>query len=824
MQPYYAYVQGSTLPWSAYFNVSVPPGSTTATAPAQWGADPTMAAAAAALSHFSSAAPAITAFSAQEAYAMPSPDAARADPALDLLQSPWGVCMALLGQQASTLPLGPTAPAGFVDDGGVDLARRADLLAAVRNVTQAAMRSGCPFVWHRSRRHAPSPSTVCTSSVEAKPAPHAQGRMRVKGATLLTSDAGGFVVHPDEGRSFPLFGFLSRTLGEADAGAMCVCAFDHPTLSGMCQVLPETCASLPAGTTCLQAACAASGRQYALQDARAVLDCLVNDNRTHGVVRCPELGPSDLWGLYPVGCGSTQCDGARGWVGTGTNDVLLDGMRFMNDGRAGLRLPNYRFVNDTYHTGIHYGLGHANDEDGFLAQRACLHDVGDLAPSAGDDDAVEDLAALGLEALLPAAQLVSDSPLVAVCARYVLEDARARLLESTGMPAAENARLQANDWARRCAAKAGDALACQMAGVFFDVPPPAGWRALAEARCGVRTAALDDRYYYIAPQGCVLVDRVARQMYDARLCTPPTTACAPLVILDLLLQPTLPYRLLHTAEGPLSTSADAELDPVLATPQAFAPPPPAQDHVSHVWDWLDPALSPPGLHMTAPTDPSELAPVVFDSHYAFDPAAFTLTYVHTALRNASLLHVAAGAGGVCRAPNVRMPLFDTNTNRVCTRMARAAVNDTPTMPVTHPKRGGGPEERLASLFSAAYLDKYFLPEQCAPSHDDVPWQPTDPQSASAGGLPGWQRLVSVDAQGNTLYRYDSYPVPDAVAPLYPAQEWSADCATVRWAATTTCDPTMAASVSGAREAACARGWLVVGLAYAGYAASPGSMR
>ena len=72
-------------------------------------------------------------------------------------------------------------------------------------------------------------------------------------------------------------------------------------------------------------------------------------------MRCPELAPSDIWGLFPVGCTTQECYGAEGWTSSAGGDVALDGARFLTDGRAGLRLPNYRFVNDTYHSAVHYG-------------------------------------------------------------------------------------------------------------------------------------------------------------------------------------------------------------------------------------------------------------------------------------------------------------------------------------------------------------------------------------------------------------------------------------------------------------------------------------
>ncbi len=63
-----------------------------------------------------------------------------------------------------------------------------------------------------------------------------------------------------------------------------------------------------------------------------------------------------------------------------------------------------------------------------------------------------------------------------------------------------------------------------------------------------------------------------------------------------------------------------------------------------------------------------------------------------------------------------MPMFDANTNRVCTREAYGR-EDTPHMPVDQPK--------VATEFAADEL--------CAGSHRDTPWVAMDPQSLSVGG-------------------------------------------------------------------------------------------
>ena len=60
--------------------------------------------------------------------------------------------------------------------------------------------------------------------------------------------------------------------------------------------------------------------------------------------------------------------------------------------------------------------------------------------------------------------------------------------------------------------------------------------------------------------------------------------------------------------------------------------------ISHVLDWWPSTASMPvGFHVTAPMIKEELAPFVYDTHYAFDPSTFTVHYIHSALRDQSLL-------------------------------------------------------------------------------------------------------------------------------------------------------------------------------------------
>jgi hypothetical protein len=902
---YHRLSQASMVPWTAY---------TAAGHMMKWADNPERAAVAASLSHFAPGLPLRT-YSAQEAYTAPGWEEAEADPVADLLASQWGVCTALLGQRAMTLPIDPNtgAPLGMNLMRPVDLGHAEEVEAAVRNITLRAMRSGSPFVWHHDRRHAPSRSAVCRrarggGSGGARAVPIAPGRLRVTAVNVQTpgdgsSGSGGgggdtfFNVQENQGLSFPLYGFLTERLGDADS--RCVCALQHATDLSQCVLSADTCATFRAldpgsssgsssggrrGCGLLRTAClGVSAQTYALEEAPAVLDCLrsslpppltANNASGGGGVRCPELGPSDVWGLFPVGCTELECTNARAWVSGGTGGVVLEGARFLNEGRAGLRLPNYRHVNATYHEALSYGSMVEDRPPEQLAQQRC-YDQEDLSPSGS---AAEDALDLGapeateeLRTLFPAAQMVRDSPLVAICTRHVIEAARAEVLRDTR--GARNAKLQATAWRRRCEAKVREASACQLAGVYFAVPPPAVPPSVTAA-CGVQLQLppRDGDAAFLAAHGggggdggttttvyltpaCVVVDRVTQLMYDGPLClhtasrtgsgtlqywTDLSDACAlkpqPL---SLLVQGDAPsYSMVYT-QGGLPLSADwlsnlaasaLTLRSIEATAQANAAP--SRDDVSHVLDWWPTAeeeagggrRSAPGFHVTAPSDPSELAPIVFDSHYLFDPASFTLVYAHSAARNASLLYTTMGAAGVCRAANVGMPMVDTNTNRICTRRSKQADEDTPQMPVPTLRRGGGPEEEGGGSgpFSQAYTERYFFPERCAATASDVPWSVSnddDPQAATAGGIPGWQRFVSMDAQGATVYPFGYYPPSESLSSyrlsdLYyhsafddrdaegtmtttaVNEPWGVCAQAVRWGAAPVCDASAPPATSG----------------------------
>ena len=173
---------------------------------------------------------------------------------------------------------------------------------------------------------------------------------------------------------------------------------------------------------------------------------------------------------------------------------------------------------------------------------------------------------------------------------------------------------------------------------------------------------------------CVAVHRERRLMYDARLClrrllTPSESMRAaqgqstnhPLNTTDLVsgcLLPVQPLDLLAVSR-PLSsayTVGAQRLNSIQALELTTSwnvetvAQVQQEEHISHILDWWpdDQVLMPVGYHVTAPMLQNELAPVGFDSHYAYDPSDSSIHYVHSGLRNASLLGEYLGAGGVCR--------------------------------------------------------------------------------------------------------------------------------------------------------------------------------
>jgi hypothetical protein len=198
---------------------------------------------------------------------------------------------------------------------------------------------------------------------------------------------------------------------------------------------------------------------------------------------------------------------AQQWATEGANNINYDATRFLNEGRAGMRLPNFRHVNNTFHRTIHYGQSGKNPTK--MAQTACFDKEGDsLFPTSPDEDVTDDSV---IRRLFPAAQVLFDSPSTATCTRYVIEVVRAEAMGLVSDDAGATARIQVARWKRRCAAKMRQLSLCKMNGVFYDVAPPK-----TQVECGGITLT-GVQGAYMTP-GCVVVDQQQRRMYDAHMC------------------------------------------------------------------------------------------------------------------------------------------------------------------------------------------------------------------------------------------------------------------------------------------------------------------
>jgi hypothetical protein len=351
-----------------------------------------------------------------------------------------------------------------------------------------------PFRWHQERRHAPTPSAVCRQTGVNRKAPQGFGHTKrlqvgpVQFVVMETEGPAEFTVKPDEGLSLPLHGF---TWGGLGYGA-CPCGV--PDGTGACRLKEAVCAralgqNASAGG-CLRALCQ---RAEGLSP-ETIWECL----HEAPSVRCDELGPSDSWGLFPMDCTTQTCVSAQRWASNAFQDVAWEGMRFVTEGRSGLKLGNYRHVNDTFHTAVHYGAQSAPATH--FAQARCF---------TSDSTVVEDV----VHTLFPAIQLLHESPVIATCSRFVVETARARallFLEGTMKERTFQAEQQAARWKAKCHAKLRHLGRCSALGVYFEVPPPADWARLLPERCAeikVQEETWRSDKAYITPW-CVVVHRV----------------------------------------------------------------------------------------------------------------------------------------------------------------------------------------------------------------------------------------------------------------------------------------------------------------------------
>lgn len=748
-------------------------------------------------------------YDSSETYQMPLPIESKQK---RVQGSIWGTCMALLSQASMTIPienrtiiLENGAPQTLEMPLGawkklaslLNLKRESTVISSqdieevVKDITEEAIKSHAPFVWHKSRRHAPSKSMFCNSTsgdynqrIEAGP----MGTLLVGSASIYFPNdlQNAHEIRKAENIQMPLYGFSRNSVSESSR--QCICAVDHDQSVERCKMLPYTCQNIQAfysnvsdaggENKCRQlllSTCSTTHQTYHRDLVSTFEECLMMEKG--GNVKCPEMGPSDVWGFFPVDCSDSECDGAKRWMSAAGQTIIYEGARFLNEGRGGLRLPNYKHVLNTYQEEINY------EKRNFKASQYVIgrcFDVQELVPNEAKEMQENLMVDDFIQSLFPAAQIVFDSPGIAVCSRYVIEIARYEALKHMASNSLNNLKVQLERWKRKCEAKVRHMSMCNMMGIYFDMKPPLG-SSVCEVQ--LHSISMDTDRFYITPQ-CILVDREAQIFYDAVLCAKNNEdnliesmlqvqdSCA------LSPQPTvlmrdlgMPYSMLFSRDGSRMLPPESwieELSPDFTVEKvetdSFKYHSSDRDHVSYVLDWWPESVMPEGHHVTSATDPEELAPVIFDSHYVFDESENSFYYTHTTLRNASLLYNSLGSAGICRTHTIGMPMFHANTNRICSRIAKNANQDTPTYPTETLKNAGDMSQEWP--FTLDYIDQYFEKEQCAETERDIPYnvpkdeaQNEDFGSKSAGGIPGWNQFTFMDQQGRTFYKTDSYSFP-----------------------------------------------------------------
>lgn len=868
--------------WTLHSNKSMKPGLNPY--PFQWKNDIEQSKAALDMGHY---APnkTIQTYSTGEVYSMPLYNASEKDRKLGSL---WSLCMSLLAQPSLNHPVenktldnknSYTVPVGLweiivnavrsssgnldVMETLLDMSDGSIVATTVKNMIKANMKSHSPHFWQRSKRHGPSQSNFCKKKeryeqiFNTKPS-----KIVLKNMELSYTDEVNFVknkilIEREQFEHMWHEGFLKRTIGNSHVE--CTCSFLHAGQT-QCLLQEATCnslSSLPANsrlrnqTECLHLfeACKSGGTKSF--DFKAMNnDTLVCLQNSQEIIWCPEFGLSDLWGFFPVDCGTEECDTVDLWNGLGSEDVEYNPLRFLIEGRGGMRISNYKHHNETYHHEMNYR--NKKKSASAYAFEKCFT-IQDMYTSDEVESKENLLVDSIISTLFPVVQVVHESHVTASCSRYIIEIARLQILETIGSSQLDNALLQAKKWKTKCESKVRHLSICNMMGMYFDIPPPEDWKALASEKCNIElTYPTNEQGIFMTPW-CLTINQTSRKVYDTHQCLKNVEGAYStkseqksnigmnlnLVRNSLVsIYPTCelfpdPFSFLQSSTRydenldqefiSLSSVSTLENTPLLpvenwmeelhsdVTLQTVydmysAAHIPARDLINQVYDWWPEDLlrMPAGFHVTSSIESTEFNPVVLDSHFVYDESTQTAFYTHTSLRNESLFHDHMGAVGLCRSPSIGMPLFDTNTNVLCTRVSKFASQDIPTHPVSKPKTVGGNMDGTEWPYSTEYIEKTFYEEKCTTSRAEIPWVPTENDflGRSIGSIPSIQYLMFMDQKENIYYDSsdgNKYPPEkqEDITGIHDLniqnifggndQNWSTCAKTISWKAGIDCD-------------------------------------
>lgn len=661
------------------------------------------------------------------------------NPVLYRNASMWDVCHAALKQVLFTLPLDAS---GVVFDIGQFNGSAAQLEEYVKAFTAQAFLLS-PLYRHYSPRHQPSESQMCASPPSGD---DSEGTLAYADAIQPGISLSGAGVQLP---TFPVYSQKRFSIGETQ----CLCGWK---MSGsMCQA-PVQAATHSA--VCNLVKCNATFWYPAAMDATLLAAFQPS-------WYCPEVELSPHWGLADPAF-TEQWLGAAGAVSgtTSSRDLLVNG-------RSGLRIGNVR-------AGALAGLSKQYISP---KTREIPVENGRLTTCQSSQAAWStDLTQQFLDQLFPAAQGVEEPGAVAYCLRYVIELARLQILNMTGAPLRDTVvqRELAESWRVRCGAQLQLMHLC----VSFDIFRPPTSTSGSFRKCPHFAAAVGGDY--VTPN-CLV--NVAGTFYDPCRCL-QCSGQASLVLLasEYQLQECLlafDPRTMVSAASPIGWyNGDAPDEPmpqqsfvssILSDPDGAANMQGDGDWWSAeglmadnalfcdmVLDWWPDAWDfPVGYHVTVPCMAEDAAYRSFMQAFALDGPEDSpyLTYQHDLLRDVNLVDTHFGVGGLCRTVNFGMPVVGTNTMRYCTAVANASTGayaEDFTVPGLHP----------------ANLPLSYMPMQCSPSSDDVPWPDASqilvPYSASLNSV---GTVPNMPEEGASTYPGSLTDMRD----LGPWQEFSA---------------------------------------------------
>jgi len=155
-----------------------------------------------------------------------------------------------------------------------------------------------------------------------------------------------------------------------------------------------------------------------------------------GTWECPELDPSDHWGVVRD---------TASWLRS-TETLELDEVDFLETGFGGIRVGTLPHILQEAKVKVtpadRQGVFNPSDGDPVTGHTLCTSDIPSMR--------TENLADHFVNNLFPAAQGVVDSAPVSYCMRYAIELARVVVLELLHADSTRAARVLANSWKKKC--------------------------------------------------------------------------------------------------------------------------------------------------------------------------------------------------------------------------------------------------------------------------------------------------------------------------------------------------------------------------------------